>query len=250
MNNTTTPVDSDRGRGYSLQSVAMKRQSINVLNVPNYGIPEASAYLHVPISTLRYWVIGNEREPALLRLAKRQPRPLLSFKNLVECYVLELIRVSHHVHVRTIRYSLETALNKYPSKHPFADYSLSTRHGHIYLDQEPLTDLSRGGQFVFRDILGDSLRRVERDETGIARRLFPFTRKIQLQQTIPFPKLIVIDPRVAFGLPVLTDSRISTAFLAGRYRGGDSIAEMSHDYGRPEQEIEEALIWERAKEAA
>src|SRR5438876_5258824 len=98
----------------------MKKRIISVLDVPNYGIPEASAYLHIPISTLRYWVIGTSRDPALLKLAARRPRPLLSFKNLVECYVLELIRISHNIPVRTIRYSLRTAVEKFPSKHPFA----------------------------------------------------------------------------------------------------------------------------------
>src|ERR1035441_6134530 len=98
------------------------RAKTDLLELPNYGLPEASLYLHVPISTLRYWVLGTEAERPLVRLASRHPRPLLSFKNLIECYVLEVIRLSHKIGLRTIRYSLATALSKYPSPHPFADY--------------------------------------------------------------------------------------------------------------------------------
>jgi len=231
----------------------MKRTAeLGELEIPNYGIPEASTYLHVPMSTLRYWLIGTENEAPLVRLAESGRRPLLSFKNLVECYVLEVIRVSHNINLSRTRYALKVALEKYPSKHPFADYSLSTFGGRIYLDNEPLplTDLTSGGQFAFREILAPSLRRVERNEKGIALRLFPFTRKSQMKNVSTSPRLIVIDPRVAFGLPVLMESRISTAFLASRFRGGDSVREMAKDYARSQEEIEEAIIWERAKQAA
>jgi uncharacterized protein (DUF433 family) len=232
----------------------MKRTTtLGDLEIPNYGIPEASTYLHVPMSTLRYWLFGTDREEPLVRVAQPGRRPLLSFKNLVECYVLEVIRVSHNINLGRTRYSLKVALDKYPSKHPFADYSLSTLGGRIYLDNDPLplTDLTSGGQFAFREILAPSLRRVERNEKGIALRLFPFTRKSQMKNDVSTsPRLIVIDPRVAFGLPVLAESRISTAFLASRFRGGDSVLEMAKDYARSEDEIEEAIIWERAKQAA
>jgi uncharacterized protein (DUF433 family) len=224
----------------------MKTPRLDVLEVPNYGIPEAAAYLHVPISTLRYWTVG---EDALIKLATDSHKPLLSFKNLVECYVLELLRVSHKVKLRALRYSLRTAFEKYPSKHPFADYNVSTRNNHVYIHEDPIVDLSRGGQLVFSAILGSSLRRVVRNEKGLALQLFPFTRKSQLLEEAPSPEVVVINPKVAFGLPVLAESRISTAFLASRYRGGDSVLEIAKDYGRSEREIEEALIWEGAKAA-
>lgn len=229
----------------------MKRHSEDLLEIANYGVPEASAYLHVPVSTLRYWTLGTSSEQPLVRLAAIRPSPLLSFKNLVECYVLEVMRVAHRVSVRNIRYSLKTALEKYPSAHPFADYVISTRGNHIYLDDDLLVDLSRGGQLVIREFLASSLRRVDRDKLGLAKRLYPFLQKKEmLQAHLEAPRTVVIDPAVSFGMPVLANSRISTSFLASRYRGGDSISALARDYGRQEGEIEEALIWERAKSAA
>ncbi len=228
-----------------------KLAQTDLLEVPNYGLPEASTYLHVPITTLRYWTLGTAAERPLVILARKSPKPLLSFKNLVECYVLEVIRLSHNIHLRTIRYSLTTVLAKYPSRHPFADYSLSTHDGHIFLDEHHLVDLSKGGQFAFREFIDSSLRRVDRNETGLAKRLFPFTEKAQmLQGKAEASRTVVIDPAISFGMPVLAGSRVTTGFLASRYRGGDSISTLAKDYGREEREIEEALIWERAKQAA
>lgn len=228
----------------------MKRHS-NLWELPNYGITEASVYLHVPVSTLRYWAVGTRADPPLVRLAQLRPNPLLSFKNLVECYVLEVIRVSHGVNLRTLRYSLKIALEKFPSAHPFADYAISTHGDHVYLDDKLLVDLSKGGQLAIRDVLGSSLRRVHRDKLGLAQRLYPYLqKKHMLRPYEETPRTVVIDPGVSFGMPVLANSRISTGFLASRYRGGDSIPMLAQDYGRKEKEIEEALVWERAKQAA
>jgi uncharacterized protein (DUF433 family) len=195
--------------------------------------------------------MGTAAEPPLVQTHVRGRRPLLSFKNLVECYALEVIREAHRINVRTIRYSLHTALSKYPSKHPFADYDLSTKNGRIYLDDRVLVDLSIGGQIVFREFFGSSLRRVQRSEKGIAERLYPYMRKVQIADTKTDQSIVVvIDPAISFGMPVLVNSRISTALLASRYRGGDSISALAKDYGRKAGEIEEALTWERAKTAA
>ena len=137
-----------------------------------------------------------------------------------------------------------------PSKYPLADFSLHTertRKGQlIYVDQqEQLTCFSRSGQLVFRDIMLPYLRRVERNERGIARRLFPFTRREHFKSPSEAPRVVMIDPQVAFGMPVLVNSRISTAFLLSRKKGGASVKRLASDYGRPETEIEEALQLEQ-----
>jgi uncharacterized protein (DUF433 family) len=49
-------------------------------------------------------------------------------------------------------------------------------------------------------------------------------------------------------MPVLLGSRITTSFLAGRYRGGDSVPAIARSYGRPMADIKEAIEWEIGKE--
>jgi hypothetical protein len=68
-------------------------------------------------------------------------------------------------------------------------------------------------------VLDAHLKRMERDPTGLAVRLYPFTRPDVREA----PRLAVIDSRIAFGRPVLRGTRIPTAVIA------------------PEGEIEEAL---------
>jgi uncharacterized protein (DUF433 family) len=76
--------------------------------------------------------------------------------------------------------------------------------------------------------------------------LYPFTRKRQPDE----PKVIVIDPRISFGRPVLTGTGIRTAIVAERYKAGESIEELAKDYSREHLEIEEAIRCELSLEAA
>src|SRR3954463_9705649 len=91
--------------------------SLNPLEMPNYTMEESSRYLHVPLSTLRYWVIGEEDAAPLTTVFKRSPL-LLSFKNLIECYVLESLRHAHAISLRTIRKDIEDLRQYKPSKYP------------------------------------------------------------------------------------------------------------------------------------
>src|SRR6266851_1413714 len=89
---------------YSSRSVAKK--SANPLEVPNYTIEESARYLHVPLSTMHYWVIGESGAAPLTTIFTRKPI-LLAFKNLVECYVLESLRHVHDIGLPRIRASVE-----------------------------------------------------------------------------------------------------------------------------------------------
>lgn len=226
----------------------MRKPQINPDEIPNYTIEESARYLHVDYEKISYWVVGDQDVAPLSTVFTRRPF-LLSFKNLVECFVLESLRKIHNVSLQEIRKSIEKLRIGKPSKYPLADYTLHTEHGKlIYLDEngEQLVCLSKGGQMVFRDILLPFLRRVERNERGIAKRLFPFTRAEHLKTPSEAPRVVMIDPQVAFGMPVLVNSRISTAFLLSRKKGGASVRQLAADYGRPETEIEEALRLEKA----
>ena len=94
------------------------------------------------------------------------------------------------------------------------------------------------------EIIRGYLRRVERDPHGMAVRIFPYTRREQIENREQPPQTVEINPAVCFGLPVLRASRLTTGFLASRFRGGDSISSIAKGYGRPLAEIKEAVEWE------
>lgn len=88
-----------------------------------------------------------------------------------------------------------------------------------------------------REVLEASLKRIERDTAGIPIKLYPFTRsEVHLA-----PKLVVIDPTLSFGRPVIAGTGLATEVIAERYKAGESVEDLVRDYGRPKAEIEEAI---------
>lgn len=219
----------------------MARGKHTVLEMPNYSPMEAVRYFHVPVSTLVYW---TEEPNALVTLASHRPR-LLSFKNLVELYVLEGLRKIHGVHTSRIRSAVDYLLQTEKSRHPLADYDIRTEGRNVvfYKKGKPL-NASLWGQYEMEPIISGYLHRVERDPHGVAFRLFPYTKREQIEQKLQPPQTVEINPGVCFGLPVLAGSRITTGFLASRHRGGDSVPSIARSYGRPVATIKEAIEWE------
>lgn len=220
------------------------RQSLqNMLEVPNYSPAEASRYFHVSPSTLSYWT--EEPNP----LVPLSPEGMLSFKNMVELYVLEGLRSVYNVRTRRIRSAVEYLLATEKSRHPLADYDIETDGKYVQFYEGPrLLNASLMGQYEFGEVLKSYLHRIERDPHGVAQKIFPYTKRSQLDTGQAPPKTIEINPGVCFGLPVLTGSRITTGFLASRYRGGDSVPAIAKSYGRPPTTIQEAIEWELGRE--
>jgi uncharacterized protein (DUF433 family) len=219
-----------------------------------YTISEAAHYLTVPRATLASWVMGRPYptrqgtrffEPVFL-LPDRKSRQL-SFVNLVEAHVLNAIRHEHNIPLDKVRKSVEYLRRQFGSRHPLAEYKFETDGIDLFVQRYgELINTSQAGQLAMRELLQWFLHRVEWDNSGKAIKLYPFTRK----PAPDAPKVVVIDPRLSFGRPVITGTGITTSIVAERYKAGDSIEELAKDYGRPPAEIEEAIRCELPLEAA
>lgn len=221
---------------------------------PAYSLTEASRYLSIPPATLRSWVAGRkystEAGPRFFRPVIQLPddaRAGLSFANLVEAHVLDAIRRRHRVPLSKIRQAIEYLRKHFSSKHPLAEQRFETDGIDLFIDKfGRLINVTQSGQIALREVLKAHLHRVEHDATGTAVRLYPFTRKRDLNE----PKVILIDPRISYGRPVLAGTGIPTAIVAERYKAGESIDELAEDYGRSRDDIEEAIRCELWLEAA
>lgn len=235
------------------RKVTRDRQG-EVRELPNYRIPEAARYLGIPASTVRWWTLGQRyRTTAGLKMSKpvivvpQHAPPLLSFINLVELHVLDGIRHQYQIPLPKVRAAVEYVVRQFSSRHPLAHEQFETDGVSLLIRKfDSLIDASERGQLAMTEILKEHLQRIERDDEGLAVRLYPFTRHHHVQN----PKLILIDPRIAFGRPVLAGTGIATSTVAERYKAGESIAALVDDYGRQPEEIEEAVRCELHLDAA
>ena len=215
-----------------------------------YTLAEAARYVRLPLATLRSWALGREyptvegggQFPPLIRPASRRP-PLLSFSNLIEAHVLRSLRTEHGVSVKALRKALAYAERALDIDRLLLRPELRTEAGKIFLDRYgELIELSASGQLAMRWLLDAYLKRVEWDSSKFPVRLYPFVFADEPNEE----RSIVIDPRIAFGRPVVLRKSVSTSAIAERIDAGETIADIASDYDLKASEVEQAALYERA----
>lgn len=217
-------------------------------DLPAYPIGEVAGFLGVPTSTLRSWTHGRryetrdgERFFEPIVLVPDPDEPLMSFTNLVEAHVLSAMRRRHGIRLAKIRSALEyVTIQLGRIDHPLARVEFETDGVDLFLGQlveGQKISASEKGQAVIRDLLESHLDRIDRSPDGLACRLYPFTRS----WGHPQPRSIEIDPRRAFGRPVLAGTGIPTDLILGRCKAGEAVQEIAMDYGCDPEQIVEAI---------
>lgn len=216
--------------------------------IPAYRFTDAAAYLGLAITTLRAWVKGMHYSvkggKGFFKPVFSLPDPklpLLSYTNLVEAFVLSSLRREHKIDLYKIRIAIESLQKEFNSIHPLAEHEFETNGIDIFLQSYgDLINVGRHGQLAMRQLLKTYLTRVEHDPAGKAARLYPFIRLSGTDQ----PRNIVINPYVSFGKPVIAGTGLPTRVVAERFKAGDSIPQIAADYGRKEEEIDDAIRYE------
>lgn len=203
-------------------------------------------------STVRAWCFGqrykdasgSQKSFAPVVLAAEKAARLLSFANLCELHVLGAITRTYGIPLQRVRPALEYVRRRMGLRRPLLADNFRTNGLDLFLEQAgQLVSVSGGGQTAMRGDFERALDRIERGNAGSPVRLFPFTRSPAATPTQP--RAVLIDPRIAFGRPVLASARVRTDVIHDRFVAGDSPAEMAGDYGVSEAEILEALRYEQ-----
>ncbi len=213
---------------------------------PIYTPTDSARYLRISRNTLMYWILGRPKTNKgvyrpLLNIADTNP-PMLSFNNLVESHVIFALRRKYKISMPVIRKALRYLKYNYQSKHPLLENKLQTDGNHLFIQKfSELEIISQDGQLGMLEVLKQCLTRVELDDDQLPYRYYPYTRDPNKND----PRLIVMDPVVSFGRPVIKGSGIPTIIIAERFKAGESVKELVEDYGRTSAEIEEAIRWQR-----
>jgi len=146
--------------------------------------------------------------------------------NLVEADVLAAIRRHYGVKLPKVRNALEYLRRQFRIERPFIDQIFQTDGLDLFVERYgELINASRDGQRAMKDMIGVYLKRIERDTKGTPIRLFPFTRDTQAESSAASsPRVIVMNPAVSFGRPVVAGTGIPVSSVYERYRAGDSVA--------------------------
>ena len=229
------------------------REVVDPREAPRYSLVEAAHYLRLPAATLSSWIRGRsypvtrgERRSAPLIVRPLDADTRLSFSNLIEAFVLRALREAYRIEMGSVRNALAHAEKKYGVKRLLLSKELRAAPGQLFLDRySDLIELSTAGQHAMRDVLEPYLERIEYGG-GLALKLYPVVRRAG----VGGPKTVAIDPRVAFGRPIVERRGIKTAMIAERFDVGESVRSIATDYDLEIPDVEEAIRYERWSEKA
>ena len=220
---------------------------------PRYTLAEASRYLWVNPETLRTWAkgrfyhAGGERRHAAPVLEEPR-RSLLTFLDLMEAHVLAALRQTHQVPMSKVRAAVTWLRDHFGSGHPLLHPDLATDGLNIFIrDFGRLISASEHGQQIMRSVMEGYLSRMDRDRQGVPVHFFPFTRR---PGDLSTPKLIVLNPSISFGRPVVAGTRIPTSIIIERFAAGEDPDALAADYTLDLEAVHEALRSQYDRKAA
>lgn len=216
---------------------------------PLYTLAEAARALDVPVATFQNWSRGYVRrraaapdvlgEPIVTDLRAAHGYPTIPFVGLAEGFVLAAIR-RQGVPLQRIRPALKVLQDELGVAHALASEKLYTDGAEVLFDYANATGddsardlvVVRHGQRVFADVVAGYLKRITFADDGFAQRL-------QLPQYEV--ARVIVDPRFGFGQPTFLHGRVRLSDVLDRFWAGESLTDVSEDFGVPEAELEDIV---------
>lgn len=217
------------------------------LSRPLFTLREAAGYLGMPVSTLHAW--GRSADPLITVGPRRGQQATVPFIGFAEAFVLSAFRRAG-VPLQRIRPAVEVLRETMGIEHALAAKHLYTDGAEVLFDfahergETGLLELTvvRTGQKQFSELVRDHLKRIRYADDGWASMLeLPAYRGAT----------VVVDPKRAFGLPLLVHGGARVEDIVDRFLAGDHLADIAYDFAVPEQEVEDVIrVATRAAPAA
>ena len=214
-----------------------------------YILPDAAKLLRINLRLLRRWVAGYPADPAsALKGQTSGLGPLqnsgvardrhFGFLTLIEIFTAYQLRTRGFSMQKLRRFRSELA-ERFETDFPFALKGLLSSRRELLKEMGDcaLLQLGTGGQTAFEKVLQPFCEKIEFDSASkLAAKLFPAGRESS----------IVVDPRHAFGQPVILGTNVTTAAIALRLRAGETESDLATDFDLTEQQVKEVRNFELA----
>lgn len=205
-----------------------------------FTLRETAAYLDIPKSTVHWWARPPDRKrPLITCFTPRGRQATVPFIGFAEAYVLSSFRRAG-VPLQRIRPAVKALSSEIGIEHALASKRLYTDGAEVLYDyaerhgEQELLDLVvvRTQQRQFHELVRDYLRRIHYAGDGWASSVHLRTYE---------HADVVVDPNVAFGLPLVVHGGARVEDLVDRFQAGDSVADIATDFDVPAEEVEDVI---------
>jgi uncharacterized protein (DUF433 family) len=208
-----------------------------------FSVKATATLLNIRPQTVRGWADGyanSNSGPVINRdFASSQT---ISFLDLMELRFIEHFR-AQRVSMNTIRLAAQRARNEWNVTHPFAlsKARYLTDRKKIFAqiardnDDKPTWDMASGQHEIWEVIESRIAKDVEFDpKTELATLWRPRSE---------FPN-VVVDPRFAFGRPIIAERHVPTSALFRQFKADGSKSAVAEWFGVSEHDVETAVNFE------
>jgi uncharacterized protein (DUF433 family)/transposase-like protein len=214
-------------------------------DVPRYTIAQAARLVGLSPTTLRNWVRPQSHTQGgkqVLSEALIEAGDLLSFSNLVEAHILRALRRGEDVRMSRLREALKVAKRDYHIDRLLLSDQLRTAPGEVLLeDYGKLINLGRAGQLALMHVFEAHLKRIDWGAQG-PEQFFPEFVSVLTPTRAEDSRLIVINPSISFGKPVLASHKgIRVSAIVSRIDAGEEEDAIAQDYGIERREVDAAI---------
>ena len=205
-----------------------------------FTLRETAGYLGIPKSTVHWWARPPDGKEALITCFPHRGREAtVPFIGFAEAYVLSAFRRAG-VPLQRIRPAVERLSSTIGIEHALASKRLYTDGAEVLYDyavergEGKLLELVvvRTQQHQFSEVVKDYLRRIHYAGDGWA-------------SSVHLPSYgtakVIVDPELAFGLPLVAHGGARVEDLVDRFQAGDSVADVADDFGVPAEEVEDVI---------
>lgn len=205
-----------------------------------FTLRETAAYLNVPKSTVHWWARPpGSKHPLITCFPPHGRQATVPFIGFAEAFVLSSFRRAG-VPLQRIRPAVEVLAKEIGVEHALASKRLYTDGAEVLFDyaskhaDSDVMDLVvvRTSQRQFSEVVKGYLKRIHYGGDGWA-------------DSVKLPTYgqadVVVDPEVAFGLPLVVHGGARVEDLVDRFQAGDSVAVIAEDFSVPAEEVEDVI---------
>lgn len=211
---------------------------IDRFTVPLLTPLETAQYLQIPERTIRHWLSGKAAGQPLVHSIKPERRgsPTVPFIALVEAYVLRSLR-NLGLSPLKIADAAADIRNEFGTEYGLASRRIATDGIDVFVHYLETDDVVRAGdgQLPIRDVINDYLHYILWDADD------DFPTRLTLRLYDPAVAKVVIDPRFAWGAPIVEASKVPVTAVLGMWRAGESPDVVASEYGLTVEQVE-ALV--------
>lgn len=244
MSAVTIVVRKLRQREAAIKTTMKRKARIgaNDLRVarPLFTLRETAAYLGIPKSTVQWWARPPSAKSSLITCFPAQGRSAtVPFIGFAEAFVLSSFRRAG-VPLQRIRPAVEVLAKEIGVEHALASKSLYTDGAEVLFDyatkrgEREVMDLVvvRTQQRQFSEVVKEYLKGIQYGGDGWA-------------DAVRLPTYanaeVIVDPKVAFGLPLVVRGGARVEDLVDRFQAGDSVTDIAVDFGVSPIEVEDVI---------